>query len=70
MEGGSPTIISNAEGFRTTPSVVAFSKNGEKLIGDTAKRQSVTNTDRTISQIKRHMGTNYTVKIDNKNLSP
>ena len=48
MEGGSPTIISNAEGFRTTPSVVAFSKNGEKLIGDTAKRQSVTNTDRTI----------------------
>ena len=49
MEGGSPTIISNAEGFRTTPSVVAFSKNGEKLIGDTAKRQSVTNTDRTIS---------------------
>ena len=70
MEGGSPTIISNAEGFRTTPSVVAFSKNGEKLIGDTAKRQSVTNTDRTISSIKRHMGTNYTVKIDNKNLSP
>ena len=53
MEGGSPTIISNAEGFRTTPSVVAFSKNGEKLIGDTAKRQSVTNTDRTISSIKR-----------------
>lgn len=52
MEGGSPTIISNAEGFRTTPSVVAFSKNGEKLIGDTAKRQSVTNTDRTISSIK------------------
>lgn len=70
MEGGSPTIISNAEGFRTTPSVVAFSKNGEKLIGDTAKRQSVTNTDRTILSIKRHMGTNYTVKIDNKNLSP
>ena len=70
MEGGSPAIISNAEGFRTTPSVVAFSKNGEKLIGDTAKRQSVTNTDRTISSIKRHMGTNYTVKIDNKNLSP
>ena len=70
MEGGSPTIISNAEGFRTTPSVVAFSKNGEKLIGDTAKRQSVTNTDRTISSIKKHMGTNYTVKIDNKNLSP
>ena len=58
MEGGSPTIISNAEGFRTTPSVVAFSKNGEKLIGDTAKRQSVTNTDRTITSIKRQRGNN------------
>lgn len=70
MEGGEAVVIPNAEGNRTTPSVVAFSKNGERLIGDTAKRQSITNTDRTISSIKRHMGTNYTVKIDNKNLSP
>ncbi len=70
MEGGSPTIISNAEGFRTTPSVVAFSKNGERLIGETAKRQSITNTNRTISSIKRHMGTNYTVDIDGRNFTP
>ena len=70
MEGGSPTNIANREGFRTTPSVVAFSKNGERLIGDPAKRQSVTNTDRTISSIKRHMGTNYTVDIDGKRYTP
>ena len=70
MEGGSPTIIANAEGFRTTPSVVAFSKNRERLVGDTAKRQSITNTDRTISSIKRHIGTNYSVKIDGKKYTP
>ena len=70
MEGGSPTIISNAEGFRTTPSIVAFTKDNERLVGDTAKRQSVTNTDRTISSIKRHMGTNYTVNIDGKKWTP
>ena len=70
MEGGKPTIIANTEGFRTTPSVVAFSKNDERLIGDPAKRQSVTNTDRTISSIKRHMGTNYTVDIDGKRYTP
>ena len=70
MEGGSPTIISNAEGFRTTPSIVAFTKEKELLVGEPAKRQSVTNTDRTISSIKRHMGTDYTVKIDNKKFTP
>ena len=70
MEGGYPTIIANAEGFRTTPSVVAFSKNRERLVGDTAKRQSITNTDRTISSIKRHIGTNYSVKIDGKKYTP
>ena len=70
MEGGSPTIIAYAEGFRTTPSVVAFSKNRERLVGDTAKRQSITNTDRTISSIKRHIGTNYSVKIDGKKYTP
>ena len=70
MEGGSPTIISNAEGFRTTPSIVAFTKDNERLVGDTAKRQSVTNADRTISSIKRHMGTNYTVNIDGKKWTP
>ncbi|MGM9530669.1 molecular chaperone DnaK [Intestinibacter sp.] len=70
MEGGSPTIISNAEGFRTTPSIVAFTKDSERLVGDTAKRQSVTNADRTISSIKRHMGTSYTVNIDGKKWTP
>ena len=70
MEGGSPTIIANAEGFRTTPSVVAKKKNRERLVGDTAKRQSITNTDRTISSIKRHIGTNYSVKIDGKKYTP
>ncbi len=70
MEGGAPVIIANAEGSRTTPSVVAFSKNGERLIGDTAKRQAVTNPDRTISSIKREMGSNYTVTIDRKKYTP
>ena len=70
MEGGSPTIIANAEGFRTTPSIVAFTKDKERLVGDTAKRQSVTNTERTISSKKRFMGTNYTVNIDGKKWTP
>lgn len=70
MEGGQPTVIINAEGSRTTPSVVAFTKNGERLVGDTAKRQAVTNPDRTISSIKREMGRNYTVNIDHKKYTP
>lgn len=70
MEGGQPTIIINSEGNRTTPSVVAFTKNGERLVGDTAKRQAVTNADRTITSIKRDMGTDRTIKIDGKKYSP
>ncbi len=70
MEGGKPVVITNAEGQRTTPSVVAFTKNGERLIGEPAKRQAVTNADRTISSIKRHMGTDYKVTIDGKAYSP
>ena len=70
MEGGQPVVIPNAEGMRTTPSVVAFTKNGERLVGETAKRQAVTNADRTISSIKRHMGTDYKVNIDGKSYSP
>ncbi|PXV93472.1 molecular chaperone DnaK [Lachnotalea glycerini] len=70
MEGGKPTVIANAEGFRTTPSVVAFSKTGERLIGEPAKRQAVTNADKTISSIKRHMGTDFKVVIDDKKYSP
>ena len=70
MEGGEPTVIANAEGMRTTPSVVAFTKEGERLVGSVAKRQAATNVDRTISSIKRQMGTNYRVKIDGKNYSP
>ena len=70
MEGGKPVIIVNTEGFRTTPSVVAFSKSGERLVGDAAKRQAVTNVDQTISSIKRHMGTDYRVKIGGKKYSP
>lgn len=66
LEGGEPTVIANAEGFRTTPSVVAFTKDGEVLVGETAKRQAVTNVDRTISSVKRHMGTNWTQEIDGK----
>jgi molecular chaperone DnaK len=70
LEGGEPTVITNAEGFRTTPSVVAFTKDGEVLVGETAKRQNVTNVDRTISSVKRHMGTNWTVDIDGKKYTP
>ena len=70
MEGGKPTVIANSEGSRTTPSVVAFTKNGERLVGSPAKRQAVTNADRTISSIKRKMGSDYKVNIDGKNYSP
>ena len=70
MEGGKPTVIPNSEGQRTTPSVVAFTKNGERLVGDPAKRQAITNPDRTISSIKRHMGTDYKVTIDGKSYTP
>ena len=70
LEGGDPTVITNAEGARTTPSVVGFAKNGERLVGETAKRQAVTNPDRTISSIKRHMGETYSVKIDDKDYTP
>ncbi|MDD4369582.1 MAG: molecular chaperone DnaK [Anaerostipes sp.] len=70
MEGGQPTVITNAEGMRTTPSVVAFTKTGERAIGEPAKRQAVTNADKTISSIKRHMGTDYKVTIDDKTYSP
>ncbi len=70
MEGGKPVVIANAEGIRTTPSVVAFSKSGERLVGETAKRQAVTNAEKTISSIKRHMGTDYKVAIDDKNYTP
>lgn len=70
MEGGEPVVIANAEGERTTPSVVAFSKNRERLVGAVAKRQAAANVDRTIGSIKREMGTNYRVKIDGKNYSP
>lgn len=70
LEGGEPTVITNAEGMRTTPSVVAFTKNGERLVGETAKRQAITNPDRTIASIKRHMGENYTVEIDGKKYTP
>jgi molecular chaperone DnaK len=70
LEGGEPTVITNAEGFRTTPSVVAFTKDGEVLVGETAKRQNVTNVDRTISSVKRHMGTNWNVDIDGKKYTP
>jgi molecular chaperone DnaK len=70
MEGSTPTVIANAEGSRTTPSVVAFTKTGERLVGQLAKRQAITNPDRTISSIKRHMGTDYHVKIDGKDYTP
>lgn len=70
MEGGQPVVIANAEGARTTPSVVAFTKSGERLVGEPAKRQAVTNADKTISSIKRHMGTDYRVTIDDKKYSP
>ena len=70
MEGGKPTVIANAEGARTTPSVVAFTKNGERLVGEPAKRQAVTNADKTISSIKRDMGTDRGRQIDDKKYSP
>ena len=70
MEGGQPTVIANTEGARTTPSVVAFTKTGERLVGEPAKRQAVTNAERTISSIKREMGTDYRVTIDDKKYSP
>jgi molecular chaperone DnaK len=70
LEGGEPTVIANAEGFRTTPSVVAFTKDGETLVGETAKRQAVTNVDRTIASVKRHMGTDWTRDIDGKKYTP
>lgn len=70
LEGGEPTVIANAEGFRTTPSIVAFTKDGEVLVGETAKRQAVTNVDRTIASVKRHMGTDWKVDIDDKKYTP
>ncbi len=70
LEGGEPKVIANAEGARTTPSIVAFAKNGEVLVGEVAKRQSVTNVERTIRSVKRHMGTNWTMDIDGKKYTP
>ena len=70
MEGGEPVVIPNAEGARTTPSVVGFSKTGESLVGQVAKRQAVTNPERTVISIKREMGSNFKVNIDNKNYTP
>ncbi len=70
LEGGEPTVIANAEGFRTTPSIVAFTKDGEVLVGETAKRQAVTNVDRTIASVKRHMGTDWTFAVDDKKFTP
>ena len=70
LEGGEPVVIANAEGGRTTPSVVAFSKTGERMVGQVAKRQAVTNADRTVASIKRHMGENYKVNIDGKGYTP
>ena len=70
LEGGEPTVIANAEGFRTTPSIVAFTKDGEVLVGETAKRQAVTNVDRTIASVKRHMGTDWSTEIDGKKYTP
>jgi len=70
MEGGKPVVIANTEGARTTPSVVAFTKTGERLVGEPAKRQAVTNAEKTISSIKREMGTDHKRAIDEKNYSP
>ena len=70
MEGNEPVVIANAEGSRTTPSVVAFNKDGERLVGHVAKRQAVANPERTIASIKREMGTDYKVSIDGKNYTP
>jgi molecular chaperone DnaK len=66
LEGGEPTVIANAEGARTTPSIVAFAKNGEVLVGEVAKRQAITNPDRTVRSVKRHMGTDWSIDIDDK----
>ena len=66
LEGGEPRVVNNAEGNRTTPSVVAFAKNGEVLVGDQAKRQAITNPDRTVRSVKRHMGTDWSVEVDGK----
>src|SRR4030081_4041423 len=70
MEGGEPVVITNPEGGRLTPSVVAFTKSGERLVGQLAKRQAITNPERTISSIKRHMGTDFKVNIDGKTYTP
>ena len=70
IEGDTPTVITNSEGYRTTPSVVAFTKNKERLVGDTARRQASVNSDRTIFSIKRYMGTDYKKKIDGKSYTP
>ena len=70
LEAGAPDVLPNAEGARTTPSVVAFSKTGEVLVGEVAKRQAITNPDRTIRSVKRHMGTNWTIDIDGKAYTP
>src|SRR5881409_2710079 len=70
LEGGDPVVIPNSEGSRTTPSVVAFAKNGEVLVGEVAKRQAVTNPDRTIRSVKRHMGTDWKIDIDGKDFTP
>ncbi|HTH05414.1 MAG TPA: Hsp70 family protein, partial [Ilumatobacteraceae bacterium] len=70
LEGGEPKVIANAEGFRTTPSVVAYTKDGEVLVGETAKRQAVTNVDRTVSSVKRHMGTDWGFDVDGKRWTP
>ena len=70
IEGGEPTVIANAEGGRTTPSVVAFAKNGERMVGQVAKRQAITNPERTVSSIKREMGSSYKVNIDGKSFTP
>ncbi len=70
MEGGDPVVISNSEGARTTPSVVSFQANGDRLVGQVAKRQSITNPDKTIISIKRQMGTDHKVDIDGKNYTP
>src|SRR4030065_1123870 len=70
FEAGEPTVIANAEGHRTTPSVVAFSKSGEVLVGEVAKRQAITNPDRTVRSVKRHMGEHWTIEIDGKTYTP
>ncbi|MBQ1354391.1 MAG: Hsp70 family protein, partial [Ruminococcus sp.] len=70
IEGGEPVVIANAEGARTTPSVVAFTKTGERLVGQVAKNQAITNPERTVSSIKREMGSNYKVNIDGKSYTP